>query len=376
MSWLEHLADELTSIGVTGRERRRIVVELRDHIVCEPGCEDRLGDPRQLAANFADELATDRARRSAFSVFLALALAAVALLVSQLSLGHAGGYPGYNRGLSLALFLPAALGMFIAPQVALVAGTLAALRAARRRRARILPAAEIALIRRRAWVGLGAGAATVAGLELYVVNFSSVLPGWWLALIGGLSGMAGVALVAASRRLVLAGAVITRTSGRAGDVYDDLPVIRWDWLRRHPWRLGAIASLGVGVSMTLFEAHAEHSLFEGVQRGAMEGLAAAAGFALLGRAIGVGTATSETARLVRERAALSRQLELGVTPPGISSDQRVGDEDRSRAELVLRENFGHGRLSLDELTTRVAAVHEARTIGQLRAALGGLADEQ
>ncbi len=367
MIWLDHLDDELSARGMSGRERRRIVLELRDHIACEPGCEDRLGDPRELAASFADELAADRTRRSSFHVFAALILAAVALAVSQLSLGHAGGYPGFTRGLSLALFLPSLVGMLIAPQVALVAATLAALRAVRRRRARILPTAELALIRRRAWVGLSAGIATVVGLELYVVDFSSVLPRWWLALVGGLAGAAGVALLAAATRLAAAGAIATRTSGSAGDVFDDLPAIGWLWLRRRPWRLGALASLIVALAMTVFEARAEHSLIEGVQRGAFEGLAAAAGFALLGRALGVATPSP--------RSGHGAAPLLGALPADLTSDQLAGDADRSRAELILRESFGHGRLSLDELSTRVTAVHHARTIGELRAALSGLSPD-
>ncbi len=157
MSWLDRLADERTARGVPSGEQRRIVLELRDHIESEPGCEARLGDPRQLALEFADELATDRARRSAFHGFGALAVAAVALLVSQLALSPAAGYPGFNRGLSLGLFVPAALGMFVAPQVALVSGTLAVLRALRRRRARTLPAAQ------RPSSGAGPGSASTPG---------------------------------------------------------------------------------------------------------------------------------------------------------------------------------------------------------------------
>lgn len=59
-------------------------------------------------------------------------------------------------------------------------------------------------------------------------------------------------------------------------------------------------------------------------------------------------------------------------PATLTSAQLAADEDRSRAELVLRENFAHGRLTLDELTTRVASLHDARTIGQLRATLSDL----
>jgi hypothetical protein len=287
MTWLDRLAAELTARGLTGASRRRILVELRDHIECEPGCEERLGDPRELAAGFADELATDRARRSAVHVFAALAVAAVALVVSQVALASGVGYPGFKNGLTLALFIPALIGLFVAPQAALVAGSLAALRAVRRRRARTLPAAELGLIRRRARVALGAGYGVVAGLGLYMINFGHVLPVWWLALVGGLSALAAGALFAASTSLARAGSVISAAGGGAGDVFDDLPLIGVPWLRVRPWLLGAGASVAAAVALTLFEAQAEHSWIEGIQRGAFEGLAAGVGFALLGRAIGV-----------------------------------------------------------------------------------------
>jgi hypothetical protein len=295
VSWAQQLADELTARGVLGRERRRIVLELQDHIACEPGCQERLGDPEELAACFADELATDSARRGAFGAFGALVLAALALAVSQLAIAPAGGYPGFDHGHSLVLFAAALLGMFIAPQAALIAGTLAAWRTLRRRHSVVLPAAEIALIRRRSWVGLGAGTATMVGLELYVLDFSAVLPDWWLALVGALAGFALVALLAVAARLRRAGALVASREGLAGDVFDDLPLLSLRWLRGNPWRLGAASSLAVGLAATLFEWHAEHSLFEGLQRGACEGLAAAVGFALLGRAIGVASAVREPA---------------------------------------------------------------------------------
>jgi hypothetical protein len=84
--------------------------------------------------SFADELAASAARGSSFVTFAALAVAAVVMIVSQLTLGRLSHYPGYSNGLSMLLFLPAILGMLVAPQIALVAGTLAAWRALRRRR--------------------------------------------------------------------------------------------------------------------------------------------------------------------------------------------------------------------------------------------------
>jgi hypothetical protein len=286
MSWLDELSLELHARGVPRRERARIAIELGDHIACEPGCEDRLGDPRALATRFADELATAEARNSAFATFAALAVAAVVLIVSQVTLARFAHYPGYSNGISVVLFFPAVLGMLLAPQVALVAGTLAAWRALRRRRVASLPAREIRLIHSRARVALGAGFATMVGVELYVVDFSQRLPAWWLGLVGGLAAVASLGLIAASRSQLRARGIVSDAAGLAGDIYDDLPVLGRDWLRARPWLFGALASLAVGLALGAFEAHAEHSIVEGIQRGLFEGVAAALGFLLLGRAIG------------------------------------------------------------------------------------------
>jgi DUF1707 SHOCT-like domain len=363
MTWLDRLAVALATRGVGGRDRERILLELADHIACEPGCEARLGDPVQLSETFADELATGRARRGAWQVFGALVLTAVALAVSQLTLGRLG-YPGFDRGLSLGLFFPGLIGIFIAPQVALVAGTLAAVRCLRRRRAPRLAGAEIALIRRRAWIALGAGLATVAGLELDVIDFVRVLPAWWLTLTATLAAIAGLALLTAARELRCGAAVTSAAVGPAGDVFDDLPLLRADWLRRNPGRLGGAASLAVGLAFMLFEAHAEHSWVEGLQRGMFEGLAAGAGFLLLGRAIGARGSRPGARPALWGPALLGPRL----TP----ANRLAGDQDRSRAELELRESFAAGRLELDELTSRLEAIHRARTLADLRAALTGL----
>jgi hypothetical protein len=126
----------------------------------------------------------------------------------------------------------------------------------------------------------------MAGLELYVIDFSLRLPVWWLGLTGGLAALAGAGLVAAGRNLAQARTIVSGVGGNAGDIYDDLPLPGWRRLRSHPWVLGALASLAVGVGLGAFEAHAEHSVYEGIQRGTFEAFAAAVGFALLGRAIG------------------------------------------------------------------------------------------
>ncbi len=370
MNWLDTLAAELDARRVPRRERVRILAELRDHIECEPGCEERLGDPRELAISFADELATFRVRLSAFQTFGALALAAAALIVSQLVLASAGGHPGFANGISPLLFFPALVGMVFAAQVALVAGSLAALRSVRLRQVQRLPTAQIDLIARRARVGALAGLATVWGLVLYLVDFSLRLPGWYIGLVGGLAAVAGVALYAAATTVNRAQAIVSASPGTAGDVYEDVPVIGWRWLRRRPWRLGAVGSLLVAVAVTVFTAHAERSLQEGLERGVVEGLAAAVGFALLGRAVGL-----TSSRADRSGSAGSWPVEGGGEAILGPLARLASDADRTRAELVLRDGFARGQLTLDELSVRLSAVHDADTVGQVRDALNGLATD-
>jgi len=284
MTWCDKLAEELERRGVPARRREAIVLEIEDHIACEPASVTRLGDPRELAGEFADQLGAHGARGATAWVFGALTVTAIALIASQLAIGPAGGYPGYDHGRSVVLVSVAVLGMFVASQVALVAGSLALLRVLRHRREPVLPRAEIGLVRSRAWVGLGGGLACAVGLELYVVNFTAIMPAWYLGIVGGLAGLATLALSAAGMRLRATGGVVVATDGPAGDIFDDLPPLRG--LRGRPWRLCGLVAGGVGLAMTGAVWHAERSLAEGLERGVVEGGAAAIGFLALGRAIG------------------------------------------------------------------------------------------
>jgi len=289
VSWLEEFEQELQARRIRPDARDRLVAEFADHIACEQGTGmggelTRLGVAREIAGQYADELGSDDARRGALAVFAALALAAVALAASQLSLGQLSRYPGFDHGFSVALSLPAIVAILVGPQIALVAGTLAAWRALRRRRVAVLPAAEIALVRARARVALAAGLVTTTGLLLYTVNFIGVLPAWWLALSGTLAAGATAALVAARGALVRSSATVVASAGPAGDLFDDIPALRW--LRGRPLALCVGGALLSGVVVTVAEWHAERSLAEGLQRGVFEALALSIGFAALGRLIG------------------------------------------------------------------------------------------
>jgi hypothetical protein len=287
VSWLGEFEDELAARHVPPRARERILAELRDHIACEQGAPTRLGAPREIAGQYADEFGAHAARAGALTAFGALVFAAIALLASQLTLTRIGGmsrYPGFDHGFSVALSLPAIIVLLVGPQVALVAGTLAAWRALRRRRAAVLPHEEVALVRRRARIGLAGGIATMAGQLLYVANFAGVLAIWWLLLSAGLAVTAIAALSLAWRGLARGSATVVLAGGDAGDLFDDITPLRS--LRNHPLILWLSAALACGGAVTVLEWHAERSLAEGLQRGAFEVVAMSIGFAALGRAIG------------------------------------------------------------------------------------------
>jgi hypothetical protein len=60
----DDLHGELTSVGITGALRNRILAEFDDHLAVDP--EADLGAPPALARQFANELGTSRARRAAY----------------------------------------------------------------------------------------------------------------------------------------------------------------------------------------------------------------------------------------------------------------------------------------------------------------------
>ena len=288
MSWLSEFDAELGARRVRRAVRERLVAELADHLACEEGQPTRivltrLGAAREIAAECADELATDEGRRSAFVAFAALALTALALVATQIGLG-AIGYPGYDRGLSAAISVPSILGIVFGSQVALVAGLLAGWRALRRRRERVLPAAEVALIATRTRVALAAGLVVSLSIALFAVNDVRVLPAWWLALAFALSAAATGALAYAWRVGAHASSTLATAAGPAGDLFDDIPLLRA--LRGHPVRLCAGLALASGAAITVLEWHAEHSLAEGLQRGIAEALAFSLCFAALSRLVG------------------------------------------------------------------------------------------
>ena len=248
---IEELGRELTAVGIRGRQRERILAELSDHLACNPDAQ--LGDPRSLAAQFADELATDGTRRTALWTFGALVVTAFAVVGAQASLPT---IPDIAGGRSALLGGAAVLAVIAGAQVAFAAGCLAALRGLR-----LGGAHEVTLVRRRIAVALGAGSLTAGGSALYAVNFWGIVPTWWAVLAVAGAGAAGLSLGAAAFAYARdASLEMSRREPARGLSADLGPFAR-------PSAIGAVAVLAMLAGTSVVEG----SVIEGLIRAAFEG---------------------------------------------------------------------------------------------------------
>jgi hypothetical protein len=248
---IEELGRELTAVGIRGRRRERILAEFADHLACNPDAE--LGDPHSLAAQFADELATDGARRTALWTFGALVITAFAVVGTQASLPT---IPDIAGGRSALLGVPAALAVIVGTQVAFAAGCLAALRGLR-----LGGAHEVALVRRRIAVALSAGALTASGSALYAVNFWADVPRWWAVLAVAGAGAATLSLGAAALAYARDAALEVSPREPARGLSADLGRLA------RPWGIGAAAVVAMLAGTSVLEG----SAIEGLIRAAFEG---------------------------------------------------------------------------------------------------------
>jgi hypothetical protein len=277
MSYLDELSRELTHCGIRGATRARILDEVGDHLRSEPDAQERFGSPAAIANEFAAEIASHASRRAAFVAFAALAVAGAvyaAMFVSQ-----AFANPP-SETLAPALGALALAAMVVAPQLAFVAGALALVRALRRR-GRALPTAELTILRRRTLVALASGVVTMAALALYAFEFAHSLAGWWTTATYASAIAAGLLLVGASVPAARAARLKPEVAGAAGDVFDDLGLASGE-----PWRLAAAVALAVGAAVWLASI-VQGDAIDGLVRGIFEAAACLAGFAALGRYLGL-----------------------------------------------------------------------------------------
>jgi hypothetical protein len=195
-------------------------------------------------------------------------------------------WPDIAAGRSVPIAVAAAATMLLAPQISFAAGLLAVAGAWRLRSQVAAPAAAITLLRRRAGVALAAGATALVAVMVTTYEFSAWLSTWRIALTLSIAGAALVPIAAGAFALRNTATLRPQTAGEAGGVFDDLaPVLdRLPLeLRGRPWRfcllfaaaVASLALLGGGV------------LNEGPRNAVAEFIAVCAGFAALGRYLGL-----------------------------------------------------------------------------------------
>jgi hypothetical protein len=248
---ISELARELTRAGIRGRRRGRILAEFADHLACDPQAD--LGEPREIAQQFADDLAVHTTRRAALWAFGALGFVALAVGIPELTLSTV---PDIAGGRSLLLAAVAAIALVVGAQIAFAAGCLALVRALRRPQ-------DVALVRRRTSIALGAGALTALGSALYAVNFWAVVPNRWAMLSIAAAVAALVPLMGPAWSCLRAGRLRTTRHERGQGLSADLgPLAQPLWI-----------GTGVTLLMLAATAVAERSIVEGALRAAFEGVA-------------------------------------------------------------------------------------------------------
>lgn len=271
MSFLADLRRELDRCGIRGPLARRIEAELADHLACDP--QARLGAPAEIAERFAAELRVVRTRRAAKASFGALALCGGLFVVAVTAVGPAGGHLATRHGAVTSL---SGLGMITFAQVAFVAGVLALARGLR-----ATAPGDLRIAQQRAAVALAAGACVSVSLAVHGAVLAP-MPGWWRALtlacaLVPLPALAAAAVSARSAAALTAGAASSQ--GLAADLPGPLA--------RRPGLV--LAALGLAaVSLVVVQGVAgEHSLVEGLVRGALEAAGLGLAVALLGRVLGL-----------------------------------------------------------------------------------------
>jgi len=296
--YLHELECELRRVGVGGADAQRLLQEAREHLRDaarehgEAGAVAAFGPAQSLAAVVAAELATSRTRWAAYLAFAALAPAGLAYAVLFLTApaAHASeAVSGAVPGLGPLAFA----GAVFFPQLAFVCGVLAVVRAARARAETELPAADLAVVRRRTGFALAAGALTLASVAVFALDQHSVVRGWWLAAslvaLGVFTpalAMVGIANVRAGRPAAGAGGLTGTAVDDVAAVIASVPVLSGIRVPSEPRRfalaVAAVAALAVAVAGI-----AQGDPFDGATRAVAEGVAVLGCYCMFGRQLGL-----------------------------------------------------------------------------------------
>jgi hypothetical protein len=287
MTYLNALETELSNAGVPARRRRRILAEFADHLHEDPAAE--LGPPEELARQFADELGTRLARAAAFRAFAALAFAGITMVAMFLAAGRWRGLSRYgtHRQVTTPTWtLPIMLIVALVAQVAFVAGTLALLRAWRLRHERVIAQADAVVLARRSAVGLLCGAMTMAGLPAIALAFPHTAGHTWTVLAWVAAAVAVIILASVGPTVLGSARLRPASSGEPADLTADLG----PWLPSGltPTRCAVLLAAAIVIVLGLQGLVADDP-YDGIARGLLDGAACLAGFAVLGRYLGLRT---------------------------------------------------------------------------------------
>ena len=283
MTYLATLEAELAAAGVRGRAAERVLDEAADHLGELESAAD-FGEPRIIAREVAAVLASSWTHRAAVVSFGALAAAGLGYL-ALFALSFTPSSPDIASAQTVWLGIAAALGIVFLPQLSFVSGVLMLWRALRLPQP--APAEELALVRRRAVIALGAAAATLGAWALYAFEYQV-----HVVTIAAVAAALAVPLVGAAALVRAAAVPAAVRGGPAGDVFADLepfvsrtPLARLD-LERHPWLFAGGFALTVGVVATLATL-GEGGITAGLVRGIPEAIAVFLFYVAFGRVLGL-----------------------------------------------------------------------------------------
>jgi hypothetical protein len=285
MTYLNALETELSNAGVPAGRSRRILAEFADHLHEDPAAE--LGPPEELAHQFADELGTGLARTAAFRAFAALAFAGVSLVAMFVAAGRWRGLNMYGAHRQVATptwTMPVMLTVTLIAQVAFVAGTLALLRAWRLRHERVIGWADAVVLARRSAVGLVCGAITMAGLPAIALAYPHTAGHTWTVLAWVVAGVSVVMLASVAPSVLRSARLRPVSSGEPADLTADLgPLLP---AQMTPTRCALLLAAAIVILLGLQGLVADDP-YDGIARGLLDGVACLAGFAVLGRYLGL-----------------------------------------------------------------------------------------
>jgi hypothetical protein len=288
MTYLETLESELTSAGIPRARRRRIVAEFADHLHDDPSA--KLGAPRELARQFADELGTRLARTAAFRAFVALAFAGVALGAMFLAVGRIRGLTiyGQQHTPTPAWAAPILTIAVLASQLALAAGGTALLRAWRLRNASVISAEDATILARRSALGLAGGAVALIALPVCALAFPHAAGSTWTLGAWLIAGVGIAALVSVLPTLLAGVRLRPDVTGHAGDLVDDLG----PWARPllTPLRCALLTAAAIIFVLTV-SGIVTSDPYDGALRGIADAVVCMIGFTLLGGYLGLRTSS-------------------------------------------------------------------------------------